>query len=362
MSRWASTCGTRIVLLERDGPVAQRHHLSSSALRCESCGAIWLSEPAQRLMERSQACLRCGGELLAAEIPEASGGRRGLLAVTEAAGDLGERVAARLAEHGIVQRLVIADREQAPRLAGADVAHASYEDSARMRRALTGVHTLAMVSARQSPDLAEENAAVVDAAAEAGVERIVYLSLLSAAPDATFTSARDHFRTEEHARASGLPCTFLRPSPYIDLIPSLCSADGVIKNAAGDGRVACVTRDDVAAVAAVVLTTMEHDNRTYDVTGAESQTMAEIADELERVTGRSITYERQTLEDGRSDQSATGVNVREVEAWVTRFAAIAAGEMDVVSDTVARLTGHEPETLAQFLRRHPESYEHIAAA
>jgi NAD(P)H dehydrogenase (quinone) len=314
-------------------------------------------------MERSQACLRCGGELQAGEdIPEASGARRGLLAVTEAAGELGERVASRLAEYGVVQRLVITDREQAPQLSGVDVAHASYADSARMRRALTGVHTLAMVSARESPDLAEQNAAVVDAAAEAGVERIVYLSLLSAAPDATFTFARDQFRTEEHARATGLPCTFLRPSPYIDLIPALCSADGVIKNAAGDGRVACVTREDVAAVAAVVLTTTDHDNRTYDVTGAESQTMAEIADELTRAAGRPITYERQTLEDGRSALAASGADRWEVEGWVTRFAAIAAGEMDVVSDTVARLTGNEPETLAQFLRRHPESCEHIARA
>jgi NAD(P)H dehydrogenase (quinone) len=243
-----------------------------------------------------------------------------------------------------------------------DVTHASYEDPATMRRALTGVHTLAMVSASESPDLAEQNAAVVDAAVEAGVERIVYLSLLSAAADATFTFARDQFRTEEHARATGLSCTVLRPSPYIDLIPSLCSADGVIKNTAGDGRVACVTRDDVAAVAAVVLTTGDHDNRTYDVTGGESQTMAEIAAELARVTDRSVSYERQTLEDARSALSATSGDLREIEGWVTRFSAIANGEMDVVSDTVGRLTGHGPQTLAQYLRRHPESYEHIPAA
>jgi NAD(P)H dehydrogenase (quinone) len=335
--------------------------VSNRALRCASCGAIWVSEPAQ-VMERSQACLRCGGELLAGEeIPEASGARRVLLAVTEAAGELGKRVAARLSEYGVVQRLVVSDRDQAPQVSGGAVVHASYEDPAKMRRALTGVHTLAMVSARESPDLADQNAAVVDAAVEAGVERIVYLSLLSAAADATFAFARDQFRSEEHARATGLSCTFLRPSPYIDLIPSLCSADGVIKNPAGDGRVACVTRDDVVDVAAVVLTTRDHDNRTYDVTGAESQTMAEIARELARVTGRSITYERQTLEDARSALSANGADPWLVEGWVTRFAAIANGEMDVVSDTVARLTGHEPETLAQYLRRHPECYEHIAA-
>jgi NAD(P)H dehydrogenase (quinone) len=54
---------------------------------------------------------------------------------------------------------------------------------------------------------------------------------------------------------------------------------------------------------------------------------------------------------------------RLVEGWVTSYAAIAAGEMDVVSDTVSELTGHAPmETLADFLRRHPESYQHLLTA
>jgi hypothetical protein len=36
----------------------------------------------------------------------------------------------------------------------------------------------------------------------------------------------------------------------------------------------------------------------------------------------------------------------------------AAGEMDVVSE----LTGHELQTLVDFLRRHPESYRHLLPA
>ena len=36
--------------------------------------------------------------------------------------------------------------------------------------------------------------------------------------------------------------------------------------------------------------------------------------------------------------------------------------MDVVGDAVARLTGHEPQTLPEFLRRHPKSYRHLLTA
>jgi len=251
---------------------------------------------------------------------------------------------------GVAQRLLVGDREGAPRLAGAEVTEASYDDTGDMHRALAGVQTLFLVSAEGSSDGLQQHVAAVDAAVDEGVERIVYVSVLSAAANATFKRARDDFQTEEHARATGVSCTFLRPSTYFDLLPTLCSAAGVIENPAGEGRVACVSHDDVADVAAVVLTEDDHDGRTYDVTGPVAQTMAEIADELALATGRPISYRARTLEQE---------SIENIEAAVSRFAAIAAGEMDVVTDTVAKLTGHEPQMFSKYLRQHPESYEHI---
>jgi hypothetical protein len=51
----------------------------------------------------------------------------------------------------------------------------------------------------------------------------------------------------------------------------------------------------------------------------------------------------------------------ELEAWVSIYVAIATGEMSVVSHTVQALTGHAPQTLADYVRQHPESYQHIIA-
>jgi NAD(P)H dehydrogenase (quinone) len=222
-----------------------------------------------------------------------------------------------------------------------------------MRRALTGAQTLFLVSPGPSADSLQEHLAMVDAAVDAGVERIVYVSVLSAAANATSKCARDDFHTEEHARATGLSCTFLRPSLYFDLVPTLCSAEGVIENAAGEGRVAYVSH------AVVVLTADDHDGRTYDVTGPVALTMTEIADELARATGRPISYHARTLEQERASKSRLGAADRQIEAAVSCFAAIAAGEMDVVSDTVVELAGHEPQAFSAYLRRHPEKYEHI---
>ena len=54
----------------------------------------------------------------------------------------------------------------------------------------------------EAADRRQQHFAAVDAAAAAGVRRIVYLSFVDARPDATFTLARHHWATEERIRAS----------------------------------------------------------------------------------------------------------------------------------------------------------------
>ena len=290
-------------------------------------------------------------------------GGRVEFAVSGASGAVGGRVAARLAGLGRVQRLVVRNRDRAPDLPGAEVAEATYEDALAMRGALAGVETLFMVSAGEAADRVRQHVAAVDAAVAAGVKRIVYLSFVNAAPEATFTFARDHWHTEEHVRSVGLRHTFLRDNMYLDFLPLLAGSDGVIRGPAGDGRVGAVARDDIADVAvAVLLDADAHEGRTYDVTGPEAITLQEAAEEVSRFAGRSITYQAETLEEAYESRASYGAPDFEVEGWVTSYTAIAAGELDVVSDTVARLSGHAPTTLTDFLRRHPESYRHLLGA
>jgi NAD(P)H dehydrogenase (quinone) len=274
-----------------------------------------------------------------------------IIAVTGATGEIGGRVARRLAAAGVQQRLVVRDAARAPRLAGAEAVEATYADGAAMGEALRGAGTLFMVSASESRERVHEHRTAVDAAAAAGVRRIVYLSFLAAAPDATFTFARDHFHTEAHIRAAGVHHTFLRDSMYADYVAIFASPDGVIRGPAGEGRVAWVARDDVADVAAAVLTGEGHDDRTYDVTGPEALTMRETAAQLAAATGRPARYVPETLEEARASRAPTGAPDWEIEGWVTSYAAIATGELDVVSDAVARVAGHAPLSLAEVLRR-----------
>jgi NAD(P)H dehydrogenase (quinone) len=275
-----------------------------------------------------------------------------MIAVTGATGELGARVARGLAAQHVPQRLVVRDPTRVPLLDHTEVVSVpSYGDAAAMRDGLRGIETLFLVSGRESIDRLEQHFSAITAALDAGVERIVYTSFVGAAPDATFTFARDHFHTEQRIRATGLRHTFLRDSMYLDYIPLFVGEDGVIRGPAGEGRVAAVARDDVADVAVAVLASGEHDGQTYDVTGPEAFTLAEAAAELSRSTGRVVTYERETLEEARASRAGSGAEAWEIEGWVTSYAAIAAGELDVVSDTVRRVAGHEPVGLAELLAR-----------
>lgn len=277
---------------------------------------------------------------------------RELIAVTGATGAVGGRVAARLAEAGVRQRLVVRDARRAPRLAGAGVRGVpDYADFEGMRDALAGAATLLLVPAAEHPHRVAQHKSAVDAAVAAGVARIVSLSLVSAAPDATFTFARDHWATEQHIRAKEVGFAFLRMSLFMDFIPSAVAPDGVIRGPAGDGRVAAILRDDVAAAAAAVLTSAGHDGRTYDLTGPASFSLAEAAEHMARLTGKDVRFENETDDEAFAARAASGAPEWEVRGRVSSYQAIRDGSFDLVSPAVADLTGSAPTSLEEYVRR-----------
>lgn len=274
----------------------------------------------------------------------------GLIAVTGATGHVGGLVAHDLAREGARLRLVVRSAARAPQLHGSEVAVATYGDLDQSVDALDGVDVLLMVSAAESVDRLAQHRTFIDAAARTGVRHVVYTSFLGAAPDATFTLARDHWATEEHLRAVGIPHTILRDSFYLDFLPDLAGPDGVIRGPAGDGLVGGVARADVARVAAGILLAPDaHAGATYELTGREALSLAEAAQIITEVTGRPTTYVPETIEEAYASRASYGAPDWQVDAWVSTYTAIAAGELALVTDTVERLTGRRPMTLRELL-------------
>ena len=274
----------------------------------------------------------------------------GLIVVTGASGRLGGRIARRLAAEGLSLRLVVRDPSRAPDLPGASVAVAEYGDRYAVRRALDGAETVLMVSASESVDRVDRHRAFIDAAADAGAGHLVYTSFVGAAPDSVFTLARDHWATEQHLRASGLTWTFLRDNLYADFLPQMVGEDGVIRGPAGDGRVAVVAQDDIVdAAVAVLRDPAPHAGRTYDLTGPEALSFAEMAEIITAQTGRAVRYHDETLEEAYASRSHYGAPDWQVDAWVSTYTAVASGEVSAVSPDVPRLTGRPATSLAELL-------------
>ncbi len=297
-----------------------------------------------------------------------------VVGVTGATGRVGGAVAGLLRHAHVHQRLIVRDPSRAPLWARLDqeltavrsdeaapaalptatVAVAEYGDLAAARAALEGVRVLLMVSAAESEDRLEQHRTLIDAARLAGVEHVVYTSFLGAAPDATFTLARDHWATEEHLRRSGMTWTMLRDSFYLDFLPDL-AVDGVIAGPAGEGRVGAVARADVARAASAVLLDVvtgssRHDGATYELTGPAALTLAEAAHTISEVTGTPTAYREESIEEAYASRTSYDAPQWQLDAWVSTYTAIASGELAAVTDDVRRLPSRAPLSLEQLLR------------
>ena len=275
-----------------------------------------------------------------------------MIAVTGSTGAVGGLVARSLAgsDFRLDLRLLVRDPERAPDI-DCDVRVCEYADEEAAVAALRGVDVLFMVSASEARDRREQHRTFIRAAARAGVRHLVYTSFAGAGPDATFTLGRDHHDAETAIRESGMTWTFLRDNFYLDLLPLFADQDGVLRGPAGRGRVAGVARADVADVAVEVLRSPEsHADTTYTLTGPEALTLDEVAARAGAVLGRSLRFEDESVEEAYAwRREAYGAEDWQLDAWVSTYTAIAEGTVADVTDDVRRVTGRPPRTLEQAL-------------
>ncbi|HEV7655053.1 MAG TPA: NAD(P)H-binding protein [Mycobacteriales bacterium] len=274
------------------------------------------------------------------------------VALTGPTGKLGRRIAARLSAAGVPQLLVARDPKRLPDLPGAlRRGPAVYLDRAAMRAAVDGADTLLLISANLSGRRLLEHSTAMQAALEAGVERILYVSLLGAAPDATYVNCRDHWQTEQFLAGLGVPYGILRAGFYSSMIPGLADRDGVLRGPAGDGRASLVAHDDLADVA-VAIVQDELRCEIVPATGPSAVTLAEAAAQATRALGRPYSFRSESAAQSYAWRMAEpGADETSVRGWISWYEAIAAGEADLVTDAVPRLAGHPALTVEENLRR-----------
>lgn len=215
------------------------------------------------------------------------------LAVTGATGQLGRLVIENLKARAPAADIIALARS--PLKAG-DLGVAAREaDYARpqtLETALVGVDALLLISSSEVGQRARQHQNILDAAKRAGVQRIVYTSLLHA-DVSPLSLAEEHCATEAALKATGLAHTILRNGWYTENYTGSLGAalaHGALIGSAGAGRISSAAREDYAAAAAVALASDGHVGRTYELVGDQAWTLADLAAEVSRQTGRTIPY------------------------------------------------------------------------
>ena len=278
-----------------------------------------------------------------------------MIVVTGATGHVGRLVAEELAAFGEPMRLLVRDPARAPHLPGAEIVRGDYGDRVSLLEALAEGDRVFMVSLHEGPERRVPlHQSFVDAAQAAGVAQVVYLSFVNAGPNAIFMHARSHGATEEMLRRSGLQGTAIRNGMYADDALGWFDDDDVAREAGGDGRMSFSYRPELAKVIARTLTAPGHEGQIYDITTPESVSLAELAEIATEVTGRPHRYQPAGDDEWEARWRALGRSGWELESGLTVYAAVRAGEFDVVTDDYRRVTGLEPLPLGQIIARSSE--------
>ncbi len=219
-----------------------------------------------------------------------------MYAITGASGQLGRLVIDALLTNVPANQIVAAVRnpDKARDLAarGVVVREADYDRPETLATAFAGVAKVLLISSTEVTGRLPKHRAVINAAKEASVALLAYTSMLHADHSSAML-AIEHHQTEQAIAESGVPAVILRNGWYLENPLSALSAalqHGAFIGAAGAGRFSSASRKDYAEAAAAALLAPGQAGRLYELAGDSSFTLAELASEVSRQSGKTIDY------------------------------------------------------------------------
>ena len=190
---------------------------------------------------------------------------------------------------------VIALVRSPEKISGVEARHFDYSKTEGQVEALKGVDTLILVSSNEiGKRCFIQHNNVIGSAKKAGVKHIIYTSLLGATNDNTVKSlAGEHVETEAALKASGITYTILRNGWYTENYTASIPAalpNNAFYGSAKNGKISSVLRAELAEAAVNVALGEGHENQTYELAGSTSWTLADLAAEISKQTGKEIPY------------------------------------------------------------------------
>jgi NAD(P)H dehydrogenase (quinone) len=280
-----------------------------------------------------------------------------LILVTGAAGKTGRAIIQALSARGAVMRALVHHPEQAHMVKVMGAQEAVVGDMripATMERATQGVRGVYHICPNLSPDEALIGQTLIAAARAAGVQHLVYHSVLHPQVEAM----PHHWlklRVEELLFESGLPCTILQPTAYMQNV--LAHWDAITTQGlypvpyALETRLSLVDLQDVAQVAATVLTAAGHVGATYELVGTGAMDQTQVAGILGQQLGRPVRAQVVPIETWEQGARASGLGDYQVETLRKMFRYYERYGFEGNPRVLGWLLGRPPTTLAAFVER-----------
>jgi uncharacterized protein YbjT (DUF2867 family) len=279
-----------------------------------------------------------------------------MILVTGASGNVGGELVTQLAsaKHGV--RALVRSLKAIARAANVETVVGDLDRPESLAPALEGVRGVFLLGGyRDMPGVLAE-------IRRAGVEHVVLLSSRSVVGgDPSNAIVHMWMTSEEAVRSSGVAWTMVRPSGFasnaLRWLPQLRAGD-LVRAPFANAPIASIDPHDIAAVAAVALTTEGHESRSYALSGPEAQLPAKQVEILAKILGRNLRFEAQTDDEARAELGRSAP-AGFVDAFFRFFVK---GEFDdaVVLATVAEVTGQAPRTFEQWARAHLGDFQMTA--
>lgn len=273
------------------------------------------------------------------------------IGITGATGQLGSIVVEQLKGKTDAANLVALVRSP-EKVEGIEARAFDYDKPELLPEALKGIDKLLLISGNEIGQRARQHENIIKAAKEAGVQSIVYTSILHA-DESTISLAGEHLATEKLLADSGITHTILRNGWYTEnytaSIPPSIEA-GAFIGSAGDGKIASATRADFAEAAAVVLTSAGHDGKVYELAGDEAYTLSDLAAEISKQTGKDIPYANLPEEEYSKALKGFGLPDAFADAIANWDVSASQGDLFDDSKTLSSLIGRPTTPLSEAVK------------
>jgi NAD(P)H dehydrogenase (quinone) len=282
--------------------------------------------------------------------------------VTGATGELGGLVIQNLLKQVPANQItaIVRNVEKASPLAdlGIEVRHGDYNDPESLQKAFVGADKLLFISSPDSDDTLRivQHANVTKAARDAGVKHIAYTGF-AFAEASHIPLAQVHLATEHAILTTNIPYTFLRNSLYTEVFvnPDLNVSieHGALVTNTGKGTLNTVTRADLAAAAAAVLTGQGHENKTYTLVSDTAWSFDELARLISKASGKNVVHQAVSFEEQKNILLGAGLPESVAMLIAGIYQAVSEGETAQTSTDLRMLVGSPTpleETVKQLLQ------------